>query len=196
MDALEYADETLQRVTEEIAFTCVDFVLCDRRYASHFAVVARERWNEGMLPVADWLKLPERPATDRIPFLWAVDADDRLHRVIVDTRLMQAARRCLLLWHRLQEHAGIHDSHADMLLAREKAAWDAERQEAQKAMQSSAAPNRPSLGRRPRPSRLRQRRSPSRRREAAVRRSVDRDRALSELQRMPDHQRQDVHLQR
>ncbi len=49
--------------------------------------------------------LPERGVSDRVPYLWAVDADDRLHRVIVDARLMQATRRCLLLWHRLQEHA-------------------------------------------------------------------------------------------
>ena len=27
--------------------------------------------------------------------------------------MMQATRRCLLLWHRLQEHGGIHDSHAE-----------------------------------------------------------------------------------
>jgi len=38
---------------------------------------------------------------------------------------MQATRRCLLLWHRLQEHAGVHDSHAERLLVREKAAWAA-----------------------------------------------------------------------
>ena len=51
-----------------------------------------------------------------------------LQRVIVDARLMQATRRCLLLWRRLQEHGGVHDSHADRLLAREKAAWAAEQQ--------------------------------------------------------------------
>ena len=125
VEAFDYADDAMQRVTEEVAFTYADFVLCDRRYAAHFAVVPRERWNAGMLPLAEWLKLPERPATERIPFLWAVDADDRLHRVIVDARLMQATRRCLLLWHRLQEHAGIHDSHAERLLAAERAAWEA-----------------------------------------------------------------------
>jgi hypothetical protein len=38
---------------------------------------------------------------------------------------MQAARRCLLLWRRLQEHGGVHDSHAERLLALEKAAWTA-----------------------------------------------------------------------
>ncbi len=53
---------------------------------------------------------------------------------------MQAARRCLLLWHRLQEHAGIHDSHAERLLARERAAWEAAHQEAQgEAVQAASA---------------------------------------------------------
>ncbi len=136
---LEYADEAQQRVTGDVAFTYADFVLCDRRYASHFAVVPRERWNEGMLPVAEWVKLPERGAAERIPYLWAVDADDRLHRVIVDARLMQATRRCLLLWHRLQEHAGIHDSHAERLLAREKAVWEADKQQALEALQQATA---------------------------------------------------------
>jgi hypothetical protein len=62
---------------------------------------------------------------------WAVDADDALQRVIVDARVLQATRRCLLLWHRLQEHAGIHDSHAERLLASERAAWADSRREAQ-----------------------------------------------------------------
>ena len=139
-DRVEYADEALQRVVEEVAFTYVDFALCDRRYAAHFAAVPRERWSAGLLPVADWLRLPEKSAGDRVPFVWAVDNDDRLWRVIVDARLMQSARRCLLLWHRLQEHAGIHDSHAERLLAKERAAWEAEKAQAAAALAAAGAP--------------------------------------------------------
>jgi ferredoxin len=58
--------------------------------------------------------------------------------VIVDARLMQSTRRCLLLWHRLQEHGGIHDSHAERLLAREKSAWEADRLQAQEPLQKAA----------------------------------------------------------
>ncbi len=134
----EYSDDAMQRVREDVAFTYADFVLCDRRYAEHFAVVPRERWNALMLPAAEWLNLPERSAAERIPFLWAVDPDDRLHRVIVDARLMQETRRCLLLWHRLQEHAGIHDSHAERLVAQERAAWEAKWETAQEALQKAA----------------------------------------------------------
>jgi hypothetical protein len=42
---------------------------------------------------------------------------------------MGAMRRCLVLWHRLQEMGGIHNSHAERLLAREKAAWEAQKAE-------------------------------------------------------------------
>ncbi len=121
---LEYADEAMQRVKEPTAFTYADFVLCDRRYYRHFAIVPRTRWNPRMMPVADWLALDPKAAADRVPFIWAADASDVLHRVLVDSRLMQATRRCLLLWHRLQEHGGINDSHLQRLLAREKAAWE------------------------------------------------------------------------
>ncbi len=139
LEPFEYADEAVQRVSTELAFTYADFVLCDRRYGAHFAVVPREHWNAEMLPAADWLSLPERSATERIPYLWAVDADDRLHRVIIDAQLMQATRRCLLLWHRLQEHAGIHDSHAEQLLAKEKAAWEAEHQQTRERERQAAS---------------------------------------------------------
>ena len=139
LEPFEYADEAVQRVSTELAFTYADFVLCDPRYGAHFAVAPREQWNAAMLPAADWLSLPEGSATDHIPYLWAVDADDRLHRVIIDAQLMQAARRCLHLWHRLQEHAGIHDSHAEQLLAKERAVWEAEHQQPREGMRQSAS---------------------------------------------------------
>jgi ferredoxin len=71
--------------------------------------------------VADWLALDERGARARIPYVLAVDPQARLQRVIVDAALMQAVRRTLLLWHRLQEHAGINDSHAQRQLAEQQA---------------------------------------------------------------------------
>ena len=120
-EPFEFADEALQRVVEPVRFTYADFALCDQRHAAHFAAVPRERWHAGMLPVADWLALGEDEAARHVPYLLAVDGERRLHRVVVDARMMQATRRCLLLWHRLQEHAGIHDSHTERALARERA---------------------------------------------------------------------------
>jgi ferredoxin len=126
IEPLAFVDDQLQRCTEPVAFTFADFVLADRRHAAHFALVPRAHWDASMLPAADWLALDGPDAARRVPYLLAVDQDDAVQRVIVDARLMQAARRCLLLWRRLQEHGGIHDSQAERLLARERAAGVAE----------------------------------------------------------------------
>jgi ferredoxin len=145
VEPFEYADESMQRVREQVAFTYADFAFCDRRNSEHFAVVPRDRWNAAMVPALDWLAMKERDAAECVPYLLAVDANDVLHRVIVDTRMMQATRRCLLLWHRLQEHAGIHDSHAERLLAREKAAWEAQKSQEFDALRKSAAAQTPAV---------------------------------------------------
>lgn len=91
-----------------------------------------------MIPVADWLGLAEDETAQRVPYVLAVDGDGCLQRVVVDARLMAAVRRCLLLWHRLQEHGGVHDSHAERLLAKEKARWEAQKQRELEALRGTA----------------------------------------------------------
>lgn len=140
VETLEYADEALQRAVQTVGFTYADFALTDRRNAAHFQPVPRERWHDGQVPVAEWLALADPEASGKVPYVLAVDADDRLYRVIVDARLMKATRACLALWHRLQEHAGIHDSHAERLLAEERARVAAQAAQAAQAAPAAAAP--------------------------------------------------------
>jgi uncharacterized Fe-S cluster protein YjdI len=59
-----------------------------------------------------------------------VDGGNELQRVIVDARLIREARRCAEMWRSLQELGGIRNSHAERLLARERAAWQAEQAKA------------------------------------------------------------------
>jgi len=153
-----------------------------------------------LVPAVDWLALSEREASESVPYLLAVDADDVLHRVIVDARMMQATRRCLLLWHRLQEHAGSTIPTPSACSSRE-GAWEAQKNEEIEALRKSWPQHPPPPpGKLPPPCRApRHPRSRSRSRgrgEAAVRRPVDRDGALPQLQRVPAHQPADVRLQR
>jgi hypothetical protein len=124
---IEYADENLQRASERIAFTFVDFLAADPRYARHFRRVARPQWNDRMVPLAACLAPGYTAAPNAVPYVWASDADGTLVRLAVDERAIAAARRSLDNWHRLQESGGVHNSHADRLLAREKAAWEEQR---------------------------------------------------------------------
>jgi len=142
---LEYADCDQQRQSEETAFTIADFVLCDPRYAGHFARVPRERWNASLVPADEWLAGDARRRAESLPCLLAVDADDRLQRVIVDARLMSIVARSRTFWHRLQEQGGIHNSHAKILLAREKAKWDEQRVREIEEQKATAAASEPSI---------------------------------------------------
>ncbi len=71
-----------------------------------------------------------------------VDAKNGLQKIIVDAKLIRAARRCQSQWHSLQELGGIHNSHADKLLARERQAWE-ERARQEAAALLPAAPSEP-----------------------------------------------------
>ncbi len=119
-----YEDQQHQRVSEDLAFTLVDFVASDRRYARHLARVPREKWNGSMIAVDDALTRERKGLPDKVPSLLMVDGENVLQKVIVDERLIREARRCREMWHSLQELGGVHNSHAEKLLAREKKAWE------------------------------------------------------------------------
>jgi len=113
-----------QRAGEEVAFTLVHFVACDRRYTRHFARVPRADWNAKMVPVGESLAREQKGLPETIPTLLMVDAGNLLQKVLVDDKVMREARRYREMWHSLQELGGVHNSHAERLLARERKAQD------------------------------------------------------------------------
>jgi len=120
---LDYEDAEQQRVSESLAFTLVDFAACDPRCAKHFAKVPRGKWGADLLPVAEFLARQPQDLTDKVPCLLMVDRDNHLQKVIVDDKLVQAARRCVEAWRSLQELGGVHNSHAARLLEQERKIW-------------------------------------------------------------------------
>lgn len=116
---LSFADEAHQRVSENLAFTPADFVACDHRHARHFALLPRARWNDSLLPAAAFLGEGQK-LSDNVPYVMMVDQRQVLHKVIVDDKLVREARRCTDSWRSLQELGGIHNSHAERLLAEDR----------------------------------------------------------------------------
>ena len=134
-----YEDEAHQKVSEDLAFTLVDFFASDRRYARHLARVPREKWNGSMIAVDESLSRERKGLPDKVPSLLMVDADNVLQKVIVDEKLIREARRCREMWHSLQELGGVHNSHAEKLLARERKAWE-ERMQQEAEAHAALAP--------------------------------------------------------
>ena len=102
-----YEDEAHQRVTEQLAFTFVDFIACDPRHAGHFAVVPRAEWNGSIVPIGSCLKSDSSPGGGAIPYLHMVDGDHVLRRTLADEKMLSAAYRCREMWHGLQELGGV-----------------------------------------------------------------------------------------
>ncbi len=123
LQRFDYEDEEQQFVSENLAFTLVDFAACDPRFARHFARVPRIKWSADLVPVAEFLAREPKDLSEKVPCLLMVDDDNRLQKVIVDDRLVQQARRCAEAWRSLQELGGVHNSHAARLLEQERKVW-------------------------------------------------------------------------
>lgn len=123
IQAFTYEDDRHQKVSEPLAFTAVDFVAGDRRFARHLARVPREQRDSNLIPVDESLARERQGMPDSVPSLLMVDEQNTLHTVIADEQLIRDARRCREMWHSLQELGGIHNSHAEALVARERRAW-------------------------------------------------------------------------
>ncbi len=143
VERFAYEDEAHQRIEEKLAFTFVDFIACDPRYAMHFAAVPRADWNGSMVPLARGLAQDTGMTPDEVPYVPMVDEENRLQRAIVHDKLMLAANRCSEMWHSLQELGGIHSSQAEKLLARERRAWEEAKQKEIEALWREAKPAAP-----------------------------------------------------
>ena len=134
----EHEDAKHQRVAQDLAFTWIDFAAADARFAAHAARLRDDADEGGLVAVDESLAHERRGLPESVPCVRMVDDEDRLHTVIVDERLLREARRCREMWHSLQELGGVHNSHAERLLARERAAW--EERHAREAALSAPSP--------------------------------------------------------
>ncbi len=138
---IEFEDREGQRQFETLRFTFADFAICDTRYVRFTHPRARSDWGGGMVPVPEWLALPDDSGMVQDPYVLGVDDEHRLMRVVVDAKITEASRRCNDAWRRLQELAGINNSHALRQLAQARR----EREEAARAAEPvapAAAPQR------------------------------------------------------
>lgn len=147
-----YEDEAHQRVAQELAFTAADFLAADPRHARSLARVPRAGWNGGLAGVEEALARPDEGLPEQAPALWMVDAQQGLHKVLVTRELLRQAIRWRDLWHNLQELAGIHNSHAEKLVAQAQTAWNEQlRQAAPAAASTVPAPAIDAAAGRPEP---------------------------------------------
>jgi ferredoxin len=114
--------EELSKV--ELAFTFADYALLINSLQSNYAVVPANFASENLISIADYLALNNEQAFNKVPFIWAVNGNNELRKLVVSRALVVACRDRLNYWHTLQELAGINNKY--VTLAAEKFQQDAE----------------------------------------------------------------------
>jgi|TARA_B100000315_G_scaffold183738_4_gene172700 ferredoxin len=133
VNSLTYLDDGGAEVALQLPFTFVDYSLLMPQLRHHFRPVAPNCRSDDLLPVAEYLALPADQADRSLPFVWAVDAEGLLSKVVVSRALMLACRDRLSYWRTLQELAGVRNRHVELAVEKaqqeERAARDAEIEE-------------------------------------------------------------------
>jgi pyruvate-ferredoxin/flavodoxin oxidoreductase len=102
---LSYTDEEGKAATMELPMTFADFAFTEGRFRKHFKRAPRETWNDGMVPLAEFLELEESARQGKYPYIWAVDGKNRLQRILVSEELVRSSAERRDLWRLLRSLA-------------------------------------------------------------------------------------------
>ncbi len=79
-----------------IAMTFADFAVTEGRFRKHFRFAPRDTWTEAMVPLHVFLVDDDR--TGKFPFIWAVDPNGNLQRVLVSLVMVTACEERRDFW--------------------------------------------------------------------------------------------------
>jgi ferredoxin len=131
VEKLEYRNADGEITEMDLAFTFADYALLMPALHEHFRMVPAGFESADLVPVDQYLASEQALIEHAVPFVWAIDDQDVLVRVVVSRALVFACRDRLNYWHTLQELAGIQNFYVeeaiDRIIEEQNAAIEAER---------------------------------------------------------------------
>jgi pyruvate-ferredoxin/flavodoxin oxidoreductase len=118
--ALKYKDEAGNEQSMSLPMTFADFAATEARFLKQFKKAPPETWNENMVMLADFLQLDADEREGKFPFIWAVDAKNRLMRLLVTEDLVRSTEERLHFWRQLRNIAGLDVQPSDALEVAER----------------------------------------------------------------------------
>jgi pyruvate-ferredoxin/flavodoxin oxidoreductase len=100
---LKYLDESGTPQRMDLPVTFADFAATEGRFSKHFRKAPAETWNDAMIPLAELIALPAAQRSGRFPYIWAVDAKQRLMRLLVAEELVRSTEERLGYWRQLRD---------------------------------------------------------------------------------------------
>jgi len=96
-----------QEKTMEVDMTFADFALTEARFRKHFRKVPRDAWNDNMIQLSEFLEMSEEDREGKFPYIWAVDRNERLNRVLVAKKIVESCEERRDFWIMLRDIAGV-----------------------------------------------------------------------------------------
>jgi pyruvate-ferredoxin/flavodoxin oxidoreductase len=106
---LEYLDDDGKMAKLELPLTFADFAVTEARFRKQFRKVPRDTWNENMVPLAEFVDLPEDEREGLFPYIWALDKKNQLMRVIPAEPVVKATAERRDFWRMLRAIAGVYN---------------------------------------------------------------------------------------
>lgn len=103
-----------QEKTMEVAMTFADFALTEARFRKHFRKVPRDAWNENMVVLSEFLELPAEDREGKFPYIWTVDKQQNLVRVLVAEPIVESCEERKQFWIMLRSLAGLDKEQTDI----------------------------------------------------------------------------------
>ncbi|MGI9225725.1 MAG: ferredoxin [Woeseiaceae bacterium] len=136
VEKLEYRSADGEITEMDLAFTFADYALLMPALHDHFRKVPAGFESDDLVTVDKYLEADQEQIDRLVPFVWGIDEEDVLVRLVVSRALVFACRDRLNYWHTLQELAGIQNFYVeeaiDRIIAEQQAAIEAEREQLKK----------------------------------------------------------------
>ncbi len=103
--ALKYLDDLGTERSMELPLTFADFAATEARFAKNFKKVPVSAWHDDMLLLADFLALHKDEREGRFPYIWGLDEENHLLRMLVSVEMVKACEERLGFWRQLRDLA-------------------------------------------------------------------------------------------
>jgi len=136
VEKLEYRSADGEVTEMDLAFTFADYALLMPALHEHFRSVPAGFESVDLVPVDQYLGLEDELVDRQVPYIWGIDDQGVLIRLVISRALVFACRDRLNYWHTLQELAGIQNFYVeeaiDRIIEEQQAALETEREQLQK----------------------------------------------------------------
>jgi pyruvate-ferredoxin/flavodoxin oxidoreductase len=105
---LAYTENSRSK-TMELPFTFADFAATEIRFRKHFRVAPQEAWNDQMILVHEYLELSQEDRQGRLPFIWSVNRQGELMRLLVAQPVIRSCEDRRDFWKMLRALARTGD---------------------------------------------------------------------------------------